>query len=346
MPNRFDCKIIGTYKTFNEIVSGFHSSTRELCIDVTTTSISVRNHIDNPTEDKHSIRATQQLLTGEFETFSVGDSVKLSYSFPDFKAIVSFAELIDANIKVEFGAPGTPMRVATRLSSGMYSAMLFCATMPSGDDTLNDSNVYASSTQTSAASRPSQPVLRPVVAAPQQVPTNSKRPVPAKRKSQDVEDAGGSEFHVRRRKNARQSESHELDSDDLLPDMVTPDLPRNIEVEEEIHQPPPPLIVEESKRQESNHEPEARLEVSDQRRQTIQAPPMSVEVLFETESTEGNCGSKPEDDTEESVPGSPRRQLVRRLFRRCYEDSFRPSILPGADIILAPNSDEEDMDQG
>lgn len=334
IPDRFANKIIGAHKTFGEIVTGFHNSTRELCIEVTRTSINIRNHIDNPDEDKHTIRASHQLLTGEFETFSISDSNKLSYSFPDFKAIVSFAEMIDSNLKLEFDVPGAPMRVSTRASSGSYSAMLFCATMD-GDDTLNASRLTASSTQTSAASAQSQ---NPPPANGKVVP--AQRPN-GKRKTSDADP----EFPIRNRKTPRKDDAvdiQQVHTEDILPQAITPDLPRDeseLELRPESHepdsQPIPALLYIEESNARTHSESNLRLNLSDKRK-TVRPEPMSAEILFETESIEGNT-----EDTEDSIPASPRQQRLRRLFHRCFEATFQPSRLPGADIILAPNSDEE-----
>lgn len=376
MPDIFPNRIIGTHKTFSEIVTGFHSRTRELCIDVTRTSINIRNHIDNPDEDKHTIRASHQLMTGEFETFSIAENQRLSYALQEFRAIINFAELIESSVKMEFGAPGSPMRVAIRSASGDYTAMLFCATM-AGDESVNDSECYASSTQTSAQSVPPIDQVQPPTANSVRVEhqngdltdsevSNPPRPKPSKKDLAEVNPlrpdnanlnnkrlrpettkAGGSlmrqtkrkiegeNFPIKQRKVhsisledidaahiPQAANIHEIASDALTPDIAVENLPESSEMS---NPPPPPVFIAESDLQES--EPASR--------KTIAAPE-SVEILFETESTE-----QTDVGTENSIPCSPTRIKKKRLFKRCFESTFRPSALPGADVILAPNSDDE-----
>lgn len=71
------------------------------------------------------------------------------------------------------------------------------------------------------------------------------------------------------------------------------------------------------------------------------APPDSeeIQVIFQEDSEDV--------EMEDSIPASPepilteRQQRRRNIFRRCFEPTMYPEMLPGASHILAYNSDEE-----
>lgn len=303
MPDRFQNKIIGAHKTFGEIVSGFHSTTRELCMEVTKTSINIKNHIDNPDEDKHTIRTSHQLLVGEFETFSIEKNQKLSYTLNEFKAIINFAEMIDSNIKVEFDEAGCPMRISTKSISKPYSAMLFCSTMASAEGHLNVSNANTNLTSCSQLSDRSA-----VIPAEQDFPITK-----AKRKRSADDETSDSRFLVGRTRSAQVDVSNNILSDAITPDILQAVIAENqICIDERSNEMQPP--------QHRHDNPNPTTE--------------SAEVIFETESTEGL----------DTVPNSPVSKIKSKLFTRCFESTFRQVGLPGADEILAPNSDDEKMD--
>ena len=48
------------------------------------------------------------------------------------------------------------------------------------------------------------------------------------------------------------------------------------------------------------------------------------------------------DHCEENVAGTPpAKKKKRALFARCYDSTFMPCQVPGAEKVLAPDSDEE-----
>lgn len=66
-----------------------------------------------------------------------------------------------------------------------------------------------------------------------------------------------------------------------------------------------------------------------------------IQVIFQEDSDDV------EMDYEDSIPASPepvlteRQQRRKNIFRRCFEPTMYPEMLPGASNILAYNSDEE-----
>lgn len=52
-------------------------------------------------------------------------------------------------------------------------------------------------------------------------------------------------------------------------------------------------------------------------------------------------GVDEEDEDEDTFPSTPPAKRVRHIFRRCFESTFDPHSIPGFNVILAEDSDEE-----
>lgn len=89
-----------------------------------------------------------------------------------------------------------------------------------------------------------------------------------------------------------------------------------------------------------------------QLRKNVEKPPTTVQpVPLDSEEIQVIFQEDSEDvegmDFEESIPASPepvlteKQQRRKNLFRRCFEPTMYPQMLPGASQILQYNSDEE-----
>lgn len=324
MPSDYENKIIGSHKVFVNLVTGFHNSTREISFEVSKTSASVRNYIDDPDKDVESIRSSQSMQITEFDMFAITHEGKLGFSLADFKAFVTFADQSEVNIRLTFGAPGHPMSMFCRSGTGYYEADLFAATI------IDDSAcpILTLPTQSGASKRPASVV------------------------SED--------FNFRAPKRTTRAPSVKVtDSGSTIP--KTPSEQLSLSLAQQNSDPVPSLIFEtESSKNLSHVSASTNLNLnavqplpsddSTPAKTQLSHPPatqsfvratMSVDIEFETEDDK-----KKETEDFEIVPGSPQPPTkARKIFARCFEKTFLPTQLPGADDVLAPNSDGEDFTQ-
>lgn len=343
----------------NDIVSNFHKTTREISFEVTSTSIDVKNHIDNPDRDNKSIRCSYKLRTEEFETFSVKEETTIAFSYPDFRAFNHFADSNDINLLISFGQPGEPLYMSCTETGLHFGGTLLLATVVNdaeytadGEGNQNAEQNVSNTTSGTSVEQPVRPNKDTARRRRKRVINVHDQDNPFQFMSENANTEEESEPVKKRTKHAPSVSSIDRES---VPETVSSagssrsyvSNSKNPEVHENIP----------AKNQKENTQPNhsgqrvsndilLRPVQNDLLRPSIIRHDLANERI--SEDLDSIAEEIPETNSEnmdidESIPPSPNSQYrrKRRIFKRIFEKTFDPQAVPGANVILAYNSEDE-----
>lgn len=347
----------------NGILGNFHKATREISFDVTTDSITIKNHIDNEDIDHETIRTNYTLRIDEFDTFSIKQNCSIAFTYADFRAMCHFAEASEAFVRISFEAPGEPLCMSCR-DQDAFVANLLVATMlhdleDTGQDPLKSTSDKTKSQLTN--NEDTDPNTDASVPKPKAPPVKRKRRV-INTQSDDnpfnfmnanpVEPIFVPEA-------ARNRESAVSDLPSVPPSIVpcTQSTGSSVSASHISETDPHKLILLNRPSSLIPCPPLEDLQLNDPQKQSeVDPQKQSEDIFFETEESEPNKDAEDiiqEPVEDDSVPGSPpppNSQLLRRrryIFARFYNSKpFDKYSIPGANEILAPDSQPNSDDEG
>lgn len=334
----------------NGILGNFHKSTREISFDVKTDSITIKNHIDNEDNDHEAIRSNYTLRIDEFDTFSIKENCSIAFTYADFRAMCHFAEASEAFVRISFEAPGEPLCMSCR-DQDLFVANLLMATMlhdmeDTGQDVLQ-SNSGKSRSQTDANIDDTDP--KTVSSA-----SDIEKTVKRKRRVIDTQSDDNPFNFMQDNVNPepepeiiRNRKTVVNDRPSIFPSFVPDTSSSSLETRKSPSHVSPTtshdlFFLNKKSSLLVSCPPYPRLTIPEEVQNQAKE---SEEIFFETEDSEPKNDEVIIPETDESVPNTPPSAefLKRRryLFARCFEKTFDLRAVPGANEILAPNSDEE-----
>lgn len=329
-------RITGSHKLMNGILANFHKTTREISFDVKKDSITIKNHIDNEDIDHESIRSNYTLRIDEFDTFSIKENCTIAFTLADFRAMIHFAEASEAFVRISFEAPGEPLCMSCRDQDAFVANLLVATMLHDMEDTGQDPIKSTSDKTTSQRSNIADEASSGSVAKPKASSVRRRRRVID---TQDDENP----FNFMNDDPVPQPQAIRNGAPSKVSEV--PSVPPSIVLETQSSNGPSPSHVSET-------DP-YQLLVLNKPSSLISCPPLvdpnkqSEDIFFETEESESRDSAEviiPES-AEDSVPDTPpSSQFLRRrrfIFARCFEKTFDMRAVPGANEILAVNSDEE-----
>uniref|UniRef100_A0A336ML43 CSON002238 protein n=1 Tax=Culicoides sonorensis TaxID=179676 RepID=A0A336ML43_CULSO len=345
IPENFSNKIAGSHKVMNNILSNFHKTTREISFDVTNSSIEIKNHIDNPDLDFETVRANYKLRIDEFETFSIKNPCNIAFSYSDFRAMVKFVDESETHLRINFESPGEPMCLSTRIQDMLVANLLIATLLHDMEETGQD-EIQSNSDKTSQTS--DIPVAK--VTKKNASMTRNRRVIKTQEEDNPfnfIDENRTPSPQVVRNENEQVPEPRPT----IIPCSSSSNISDTIPNSSKIYANRPSSLTDIpiQRISEAREEPmqvDSNPEIQIQENEVQQKPDQlkaSEEIFFETEESESNK-AEIVPESEESVPASPTAEFRRRrrhIFRRCFEQTFDPRTVPGANEILAVNSDEE-----
>lgn len=126
--------LIAPSKMLCEAVIHFQNNQEEVTLVVSSEKISFKNYFEESDSKKQMITEVK-LHLDEFNSCDIGVSTEITFCLKELRAILSFVEVTNLPVKINFDTPGKPMSYLIS-SEGMLEATFVLATL-AGDDCSN-----------------------------------------------------------------------------------------------------------------------------------------------------------------------------------------------------------------
>uniref|UniRef100_A0A182J3P4 Uncharacterized protein n=1 Tax=Anopheles atroparvus TaxID=41427 RepID=A0A182J3P4_ANOAO len=129
LPQTFPSVIIGNHKAFSNMLLHLHHSVDEITFDLKEDKTIVSNYIEKEELDRTTLRSALTVDTSTFQSYQLGQKVRLTFCYKEFKAITTFASFTRLDIQISFSKAGSPLMIQMN-KSGIVQVKVILATMP------------------------------------------------------------------------------------------------------------------------------------------------------------------------------------------------------------------------
>lgn len=91
-----------------EALNNFQTSDDHVTLEASTKCLLLRNYIDDTSDHTKLIRTQVNLKPMEFNSYSIDEETVITFTFKEFKALLSLAEALNLPIKTHFETTGRP----------------------------------------------------------------------------------------------------------------------------------------------------------------------------------------------------------------------------------------------
>ncbi|KAG7209320.1 hypothetical protein KM043_015431 [Ampulex compressa] len=336
-------KLCAQPRVLSDAVQNFQQNLIEITFDVSQPKLLLRNYVDD-TSSASNVTRTQLVLTiGEFDQYVIGNETTITFCMKELRAILGFAELVGTPINIHFEVAGRP--VVFVLENPSFEVNLVLSTLNPDADTESETTLHSK-------------------------PEKSGRKRVIQRKTTKKINKSSSKIEKVSAKN-----------DKLLNSTITKTRnPQTVEREQEVIRVDTAVSQVRSKESDSlfgsddmdvlrpitNERNENHTLIQDNHNRDIFTTPSSSGINRERNATSltgkklantifpmiakrKNNDVKNQDNgnvLEDTIPRSPSppNKKARLIFKKCFQTTFDPRMLPGHDIILAEDSDENCSD--
>ncbi|KAF7380250.1 hypothetical protein HZH66_014605 [Vespula vulgaris] len=296
-----------------DAIQNFQQNLIEITFEILPQKVLLRNYIDDTSNIANVTRTQLVLGRGEFDRYSVNTETTITFCMKELRAILNFAEFVKLPISIYLESAGRPAVFV--LKNTTFEANLVLSTLNSDVDSQSETTITSK--------------------APKYVRKRATVKRSTKRSSKSLNRSNDTSFsnttitskqkessHMKIGKEVRNNDTHisskEYNQNEILIDA-------NTSTTDDIF----------SKPSVSNNEKKLVCNV--------------FSNILKRKSSEGctkdldnAAGEKDNDNLENTVPKSPSppSKKARFIFRKCFQATFDPRMLPGHDIILAEDSDE------
>ncbi|XP_058840282.1 cell cycle checkpoint control protein RAD9A [Topomyia yanbarensis] len=130
LPESFPNKIVADHKVLNGILLYFHRWIDELTFDMKADEIIVSNYIENPEDDKKSMRSTYQIGSSVFRLYDLESPSKLTFCYKEFKAMAWYAGHNKVRVEMNFGQAGSPIIIRMRKDEVLHITLVMGTMRP------------------------------------------------------------------------------------------------------------------------------------------------------------------------------------------------------------------------
>uniref|UniRef100_A0A1B0G8K3 Cell cycle checkpoint control protein n=1 Tax=Glossina morsitans morsitans TaxID=37546 RepID=A0A1B0G8K3_GLOMM len=298
--------LVGSYKIFNDISNNFNTAEAEITLEVNSNGLTAKNYIEGSRVNDRFMRSQLKLSPVEFESYNIAQETAITFSLKEFRSFLSFAESLGENISLHFDQAGDPI-IMTIKKIDLIECNLIMSTLYS-----DDVSIYEELREKEVNERMSVTVKTP--ASNKRKHSDSERTTKTQTPKRALSEVysltnGTALFQFDNGKGSSDS------STNYARNCTQPDVQKNDHNEHLL------LSAEGLALREENS------------------------VAFENFEIARNMASQEKDGEDEVIAQSPQRtetSKLRRVFTRCFENTYvlkEPS--PNSQVYV-PNSDAED----
>ncbi|KZC09657.1 PREDICTED: cell cycle checkpoint control protein RAD9A [Dufourea novaeangliae] len=337
-------------RVFGDAMLNFHQHLIEITFEVSSQKLLLRNYVDDASGLSNTTRTQVALGKGEFDKFDINSDTSITFCMKEFKAFLNFSETVGIPLSMFFEQAGKPVIFA--LKNPSFEGKLILSTLSSDAD---------SQTETTIVGRQDKSVKRKAGSK-----QNSRRPNKSKSKikHRSINDNKTGSSTVKdihsylMEKEKETNENISKVNDNFQPNTSNSSM-RNNQNKNDISY----SLDEQNNQKEfhsnqhgSHNNPSSSSNTSDKFTRASTSGRKLVNSVFSTitkrKSTNFEADmqerekSDQSDTLEDAVPSSPPppAKRARLIFQKCFQKTFDPTTLPGYDIILAEDSDENCSD--
>lgn len=311
-----------------DAVQNFHQHLVEVTLEVSPQKLLLRNYVDDTSGISNTTRTQLALGIGEFDRYAIGSDTTITFCMKEFKAILSFSENVSVPISVYFEAAGRP--VVFGLKNPTFEANLVLSTLCSDADTQTETTVTGLRDKSVKKRAPNKRTTRKTNASTSRINSRSAKSSTVINNST----LRAAEIDVPRTQsnslfstsNKDRQEKGTSNKDRRSTDNTS---------EENVHNTPTTSTLSSTRFNK----------MGSSGKQLVN----SVFSTITKRKSNGNDTVKLNQDDDQidtigdSVPSSPPppAKKARLIFQKCFQRTFDPTMLPGYDVVLAEDSDED-----
>ncbi|XP_015124035.1 cell cycle checkpoint control protein RAD9A [Diachasma alloeum] len=335
-------KIIAHPSILGNALHNFQQNLIEITLDVTADKILMRNYIDDTSSIANATRTQLALAIGEFTSYQIEKATCLTFCLKELRAILAFADIVGNPIRILFESAGKP--AIFFLKSTAFEAHLVLST-------LDPDNQYTPDTTI----RDKRQVSKKRTVSKPKKPTVQKKREDTERSAKTAETVGNilASVHNKRDKDPfhlisrNQSDAATIDEPQLISAIRSTSIHSKTTTNNagrfssDVSSPQHHRTCQRSNSIVLLPDSESLIQSS-----TAITVAKRIPSIISIASKRGNRESDNRgdgDDNDDTIPASPPPPAKRAkiIFRKCFENTFDPKMLPGHDTLLANDSDEE-----
>uniref|UniRef100_A0A1B0AI90 Cell cycle checkpoint control protein RAD9A n=1 Tax=Glossina pallidipes TaxID=7398 RepID=A0A1B0AI90_GLOPL len=124
--------LVGSYKIFNDISNNFNTAEAEITLEVNSNGLTAKNYIEGSRVNDRFMRSQLKLSPVEFESYNIPQETAITFSLKEFRSFLSFAESLGENISLHFDQAGDPI-IMTIKKVDLIECNLIMSTLYSDD---------------------------------------------------------------------------------------------------------------------------------------------------------------------------------------------------------------------
>uniref|UniRef100_A0A1A9W761 Cell cycle checkpoint control protein n=1 Tax=Glossina brevipalpis TaxID=37001 RepID=A0A1A9W761_9MUSC len=300
--------LVGSYKLFNDISNNFNTAEVEITLEVNSNGLTAKNYIEGSRVNDRFMRSQLKLSSAEFESYNIVQESAITFSLKEFRSFLAFAESLGENISLHFDQAGGPIIMMIKKLDFIECSLIMSTLYP------DDISMYDELRETEVNERMSVTV---------------KTPGSHKRKHSDSEMTAKTQYSKRTLSEqytlSTEAALFQFDSDKSVP---STNCTRNLT--------PPDLRTDDNN---------ADVLLATKELASNGKNSTNISITFENIETARDMISQDKDDEDEAIAQSPQRKetsKLRRVFTRCFENTYIPKEPSPNSQVYVPNSDTED----
>ncbi|KAK9303742.1 hypothetical protein QLX08_004623 [Tetragonisca angustula] len=316
-------KLSSQSQVLGDAMQNFHQNLVEITLEVCAQKLLLRNYVDDTSGLSNTIRTQFALGKGEFDRYDIGSETSITFCVKEFKSFLNFAESVVTPISIYFEEAGRPVIFALKNQS--FEVNLVLSTLCSDLDSQAETILTNKPQETSVRGR----------AKNKRVPKRNNNKSSNKIQDISIKSTLGNDIHKKSHPHLMEEQIKQASTSTEGNQNVNriSNLPIEQNIDEEF--------------QTSSYNSDI---ITNFNKTTISGKKL-VNSLFPTvtkRKSNNNDINKEEnlDDQsdlfEDKIPNSPSppNKKARLIFQKCFQKTFDPRTLPGYDIILVEDSDE------
>ncbi|XP_072745710.1 cell cycle checkpoint control protein RAD9A [Anoplolepis gracilipes] len=320
-------------RTLVDALQNFPQNLIEITLEITPHKLLLRNYIDDASVMGNITRTQLACGGGEFERYIMGNGTTITFCLKEVRALLTFSESIGIPVNINFETTGRPM-LLTLKNQGFEANLLLSTLSP---DNQSDS---------STISKQVQPIRRKSVSLKNISKCVNKSSTQIKKSTFPAE-LGNNTFKDSSKKKMNQMDKTLNQTTSI--NIISAETNNSINNARERNLKQSRLLLNPVSATSSM----TNKKIPNDQRKLVNSVFSNI-VKRKSASDEEDCKLQEQTtekyiDLEESVPRSPPplRQAAKRaklVFQKCFQNTFDPRMLPGHDIILVEDSDENNSD--
>ncbi|XP_012286979.1 cell cycle checkpoint control protein RAD9A [Orussus abietinus] len=330
-------QLLSQSRVLADAVQNFPQNLVEITLQVTPQKVLLRNYIDDNSDLCNITRTQLALARGEFDHYVMKEDTSITFCMKEFRALLNFSELVGLPVSIHFESAGRP--VVFIIKNISFEVNVVLSTLNPDLDTQSD--ITAPSVQEKSIRKRASNKKSTRTSAKSKQGTSQLRKQNSTTKSIETNINNKSNLNVNNQPNQEEAAVTEVFQRINVDDVPLINLelnqsnkevtPKNMNLyKKSVNLPSSSNSTPTSNTRFVNNKKSARSIFSSvSKRKSESESEKSMDVLSEGDS----------------VLNSPPRQSTKRartIFKKCFQATFDPRMLPGHDTILAEDSDENE----